>query len=168
MAEISSGSPKAVPGGKVRSKKQSTKIDMTPMVDLAFLLLTFFILTTSFMKRRIIPLNMPEPVSDVTQLQPLKAKNAFNLILAPDNKIYWWIGIEGPAARTNYSKDGLRRILLQESRANPNLMVIIKPMGRSRYENMVDVLDEVNITKISRYAIVDFTADDQAIIARKE
>jgi biopolymer transport protein ExbD len=164
MAEISSGNPQNSAGGKVRSKKQSTKIDMTPMVDLAFLLLTFFILTTSFMKPYILPLTMPEPLKIDDQPQVLNAENAFSLVLAPHNKIYWWIGIEGPAAATNYSNDGLRKILLQQVGINPNLMVLIKPMDKSKYENMVDVLDEVHITKISRYAIVDFTKDDRAII----
>jgi biopolymer transport protein ExbD len=154
------------PAGKVRSKKQSTKIDMTPMVDLAFLLLTFFILTDTFVRPGIISLIMPEPLTDITQLQPLAAEKAFNVVLAPDNRIYWWIGIEGPPVSTNYSKEGVRKILLQKSGANPNLMVLIKPMDKSRYENVVDVLDELNITRISRYAIVDFTEDDRAILAK--
>ena len=148
--------------GKVRAKKQSTKIDMTPMVDLAFLLLTFFILTTTFLKPTILPLTMPEPVDDPGKLSLLREKNAFSLVLAEHNKIYWWIGLEAPASPTNYSRDGIRKILLEESKANADLMVLIKPMEKSRYENVVDILDEVLITNITRYAIVEVTEEDKA------
>lgn len=138
---------------------------MTPMVDLAFLLLTFFILTTTFLKPSIISLTMPEPAEDPARLPMLKEKNAFSLVLAEDNKIYWWIGLDAPASPTNYSRDGIRKILLEESKANPDLMILIKPMEKSRYENMVDILDEVEITKIQRYAIVKVSEDDKVKIA---
>lgn len=137
------------------------------MVDLAFLLLTFFILTTTFLKPSIISLTMPEPVEDPARLPLLKEKNAFSVVLAEDNKIYWWIGLDAPASPTNYSKDGMRKILLEQSKANRDLMVLIKPMDNSRYENMVDILDEVVIANITRYAIVEFTEDDKAKILGK-
>ena len=165
MAEISQRSASENAGGKVRAKKQSTKIDMTPMVDLAFLLLTFFILTTTFLKPSVLSLTMPEPAEDPKQLPLLQAKNAFNVVLAEHNKIYWWIGLEAPALPTNYSKEGIRKILLEESQANPDLMVLIKPMSKSRYENVVDILDEVEIANITRYAIVEVTEDDKERVA---
>jgi Biopolymer transport protein len=161
MAEISQNNSSANNGGKVRTKKRSTRIDMTPMVDLAFLLLTFFILTTTLNKHSVMQLTMPEPVLDPSKLPTLPAKNAFNVVLAENNKIYWWIGLEESAISTNYSRDGIRKILLEHGKANPNLMVLIKPMDEARYENMVDILDEVEIANIRRYAIVDFTADDK-------
>lgn len=167
MAELSQSSAAENAGGKVRAKKQSTKIDMTPMVDLAFLLLTFFILTTTFLKPTIISLTMPEPVEDPGRLPLLNEKNAFSVVLAEHNKIYWWIGLEAPASPTNYSKDGIRKILLEKSKANPDLMVLIKPMDKSRYENMVDILDEVAIVNITRYAIVEFTEEDKVKVASK-
>src|SRR5687768_14203609 len=162
MAELSQNSAAGNASGKVRAKKQSTKIDMTPMVDLAFLLLTFFILTTSFLKPHIMPLTMPEPAEDPARLPLLKEKNAFSVVLAEHNKIYWWIGLEAPASPTNYSKGGIRKTLLEESKANPDLMVLIKPMDKSRYQNGVDILDEVAIANITRYAIVEFTEEDKA------
>lgn len=165
MAEVSASSASDNAGGKVRAKKLSTKIDMTPMVDLAFLLLTFFILTTTFNKKRIMELTMPEPVEDPSKLQLLKAKNAFNVVLAEDNKIYWWIGFAESAQVTNYSDKGIRKILLEERKANPDLMVLIKPMEKSRYANVVDILDEVEITDITRYAIVELTEEDKDRIA---
>lgn len=137
---------------------------MTPMVDLAFLLLTFFLLTTTFSKPHVMRLTMPEPVKDPRELPLLRAENAFNLVLAENNKLYWWIGVEASAELTNYSKDGIRRILLERSLANPHLMVLIKPRDDARFENIVDILDEVEIANITRYAIVDFTDNDRARI----
>lgn len=161
MAEISSNSASDNAGGKVRAKKLSTKIDMTPMVDLAFLLLTFFLLTTTFQKPYVMPLTMPEPVDDPTKLPELNARNAFSIVLAEDNKIYWWIGLDEEAKLTNYSHKGIRKIILEETRANPDLMLLIKPMAKSTYANVVDMLDEVTITNVSRYAIVKVEEEDR-------
>jgi biopolymer transport protein ExbD len=151
-------------GGKVRAKKQSTKIDMTPMVDLAFLLLTFFILTTTFNKPKTMEVNMPDKVDKPEDQTKINEKDILNLVLAEDNKIFWWIGLEPPVNTTNYSKDGVRKVLLEHTRANPKMMVLIKPKDASRYENMVNILDEMDITNTQRYAIVEYTPDDTAII----
>lgn len=168
MPEISQTRAAENAGGKIRAKKKSTKIDMTPMVDLAFLLLTFFVLTTTLIKPSIISLTMPEPVEHPDRQPMLIDKNAFSVVLAEHNEIYWWIGLKESASPTNYSKDGIRKVLLEQSRANPDLMVLIKPMGKSRYENMVDILDEVEITNITRYAIIDLTEEDEARIPEKD
>lgn len=151
-------------GGKVRAKKMSTKIDMTPMVDLAFLLLTFFLLTTTFNKPKTMEVNMPDKVDDDTQQTKINERDILNLVLAEDNKIFWWIGLEPPVNETNYSKDGVRKVVLEHTRANPKMMVLIKPKDESRYENMVNILDEMEITDTKRYAIVEYTPDDTAII----
>lgn len=137
---------------------------MTPMVDLAFLLLTFFILTTTLSGLRVMELAMPEPMKDPDKAPRLEAKNAFNLVLAEDNTLYWWIGLEGPAQPSNFSKDGIRQVLLKEQQANPEIMVLIKAKDHAKYENMVDILDEVRIANIQRYAIVEYTRDDESIL----
>lgn len=165
MAEISQGGGGGKKGGgKVRAKKQSTKIDMTPMVDLAFLLLTFFILTTTFNKPKTMEVNMPDKVDKPEDQTKINEKDILNVVLAEDNKIYYWVGLEPPVSTTNYSKDGVRKILLEHTRANPKMMVLIKPKDESRYENMVNILDEMDITNTQRYAIVEYTPDDTAII----
>lgn len=150
--------------GKVRVKKQSTKIDMTPMVDLAFLLLTFFILTSTFNKPKTMEVTMPDKVNNPEEQTKINENDILNLVLAEDDKIYWWIGLTPPAEVTNYSKDGVRKVLLQHSKANPKLMILIKPKDESRYNNMVDILDEMDITQQKRFAIVDYTPDDKTII----
>ena len=72
------------------------------------------------------------------------------------------MGLEPTAEVTNYSKDGIRKILLARRKLNPELMVLIKPADHSKYENIIDILDEMQITNMQRYAIVDFTADDKS------
>lgn len=165
MAEVQQGGGGGhKKGGKVRAKKMSTKIDMTPMVDLAFLLLTFFLLTTTFNKPKTMEVNMPDKVDDETQQTKINENDILNLVLAEDDKIFWWIGLEPPVNTTNYSKDGVRKVVLENTRANPKMMVLIKPKDESRYENMVNILDEMDITDTKRYAIVDYSDDDKAII----
>jgi biopolymer transport protein ExbD len=167
MAEVQSGGGGGHKkgGGKVRAKKMSTKIDMTPMVDLAFLLLTFFILTTTFNKPKTMEVTMPDKVQDPEEQTKINENDILNLVLAEDNKIYWWIGLNPPVETTNYSKDGVRKVLNEHNKANPKIMILIKPKDESKYENMVDILDEMDITKTQRFAIVDFTEDDKTIIA---
>jgi biopolymer transport protein ExbD len=157
MAELTQ--TQQTPGkGKIRSKKQSVKIDMTPMVDLAFLLLTFFILTSTLTNPNALDLTMPDRT---TEPPSISADNVLNLVLAENNKVYWWKGLEPKAAVTNFSNEGVRKVLLEQGRDNPKLMILIKPKDGSRYENMVDILDEMSITRMTRYAIVDFTEDDE-------
>lgn len=167
MAEISQGGGGGhKKGGKVRVKKQSTKIDMTPMVDLAFLLLTFFILTTTFNKPKTMEVNMPDKVQKPEDQTKINEKDILNLILGEDDKIYWYIGLTPPVSETNYSSTGVRKLLLEQYQANQKMMVLIKPKDKSRYENMVNILDEMDITGMKRFAIVEYTPDDETIIAQ--
>lgn len=152
--------------GKVRTKKRSTRIDMTPMVDLAFLLLTFFILTTSFKKPYVLQLDMPEKVEDVSLLPRKYEKDILNIMLAKNDKIFWWIGLTPPVHETDYSKDGIRGVLL-DKRTNPELMVLIKAADDARFQNMVDILDEMTITNISRYAIVELEEADIELASKE-
>lgn len=160
MAEVTQSYAQDGSGGKVRTKKLSTRIDMTPMVDLAFLLLTFFILTRTFNKSHVFPLVMPDRTENPA---PITAANVLNLVLAKNDQIYWWIGTTPPTQVTNFSKNGIRKILL-ERRANPKLMVLIKPDENSKFANVVDILDEMKIVQIERCAIVEFSEDDRVMV----
>ena len=90
MAEIQDNGGGKQKGGKKRAKKQSTKIDMTPMVDLGFLLLTFFILTTTFAKPQTMEINMPVKTDKEEDQSKLKASNALTLLLGKTTR---YIGI---------------------------------------------------------------------------
>ena len=92
MSEVQSNDSGGEKGGKhkkVRAKKNSTHIDMTPMVDLAFLLLTFFMLTTTFGKPKTMEINMP--IKD-PNVEPSLVNNALTVLLSGDDKIYWYFG----------------------------------------------------------------------------
>jgi biopolymer transport protein ExbD len=160
MAEISQNSGQKSEG-RVRVKKMSTKIDMTPMVDLAFLLLTFFILTATFKDVRFLRVSMPNKEGTPP---PINEKNVLNLVLAEQNEVYWWMGISPPVNTTNYSATGIRRLLIEKLNANPNIIVLLKPKDESKYENIVDVLDEFVIAGIQKYSIVSYSDDDKTII----
>lgn len=151
-----------------RERKGSVDVDMNPMVDLAFLLLTFFMLTTTFAKPQAMELVMPvEPdVTDEEQEQPIKESHALSLVLQADDEIQWFRGMTEPSVQsTDYSKDGLRDVLLQANQEMQEVVVFIKPSPESTFKNLVDVLDELNITQTRRYAIVDLTEQDLEIIA---
>jgi biopolymer transport protein ExbD len=153
MAEINSE-------GKRRSKKVSTKIDMTPMVDLAFLLITFFMLTTTFNKPQAMEVNMPDK-TDKNEQQPLKESKAMTIILGEDDKVYWYMGITEPKMNeTDYSSAGIRQVIVNKNKQVEGLVIIIKAMKKSKYKNMVDILDEMHITDSKRYAIMAITAGD--------
>ena len=163
MASDSGGGKKK--GGKIRSKKSSTKIDMTPMVDLAFLLLTFFILTTTFSKPQTMEITMPEKPKP-EDVQPLvNERKVLTLVLGSNDKIYWYIGITDPKVEvTNFSKEGIRKLLLEENRNIKDLVILIKPMDQSKYKNVVDILDEMTISNIARFALVDITPVDKELV----
>jgi len=123
MAEIAEGGG-GDHKGKKRAKKQSTRVDMTPMVDLAFLLLTFFVLTSTFNKPKSMELSLPAPPEDIKDQPPVK--NGVTFLLTKDDKIFWYAGefyAEGndkgkPATileETNFSKDGLHKLLLDKN-----------------------------------------------------
>lgn len=168
MSEIQEKGGGREKGGKVRSKKSPTKIDMTPMVDLAFLLLTFFMLTTTFAKPQTMEITMPVP--DDTVETPLKASKALTIILGEDDNLYYYQGllaegIEKPELQTSdYSAKGIRQVLLRLGQEVEDLVVLIKADEDSRYANMVDILDEMAITDTKKYAIVDITPADKELI----
>lgn len=158
-------------GKKKGRKKMSTRIDLTPMVDLGFLLVTFFMLTTTFSKPQTMEINLPvKPKEELSEDQQneLKASKAFNILIGGENKVYWYRGLANepiePLTETNFSAEGIRKILLRENAMIENMVVLIKPTDESNYKNVVDILDEMNISDIKRYALVDITPDDLELI----
>jgi biopolymer transport protein ExbD len=166
MAEIQGGGGEGgKKGGKIRSKKSSTRIDMTPMVDLAFLLLTFFILTTTLSKPQTMEINMPEKPKPDDKPPEVNEKKVLTVVLGANDKVYWYVGITEPEAkRADFSKDGIRKVLLEKKSEIRDMIVLIKAMDESKYKNLVDILDEMTISSIQRYAIVDITPADKEIV----
>jgi biopolymer transport protein ExbD len=111
-------------GGKKKPKKGSAHIDMTPMVDLMCLLLTFFMLTTAFSKPKVMEIVLPEKIKKNEKVDPPKIAESrtLNIILGPDDKVYWYPGKADPAAppplqETDFSATGIRQVLLDRNRA---------------------------------------------------
>jgi biopolymer transport protein ExbD len=113
-------------GGKKKAKKHAPHIDMTPMVDLMCLLITFFMLTTAFSKAKIMEINLPEKLKDKNVEPPkISASRTLNIILGPNNKIYWYPGTVKPEdynnlppmQETDFSANGIRPLLLERNRS---------------------------------------------------
>src|SRR6476661_4912349 len=126
MAKIQPKGDGGGKGGKKRAKKMSTKIDMTPMVDLAFLLLTFFMLTTTFTKPQTMEITIPEKPKDEQSAPLVNERRVMTLILGEDDKIFWFIGISEPKIKkTDFSKNGIRLLLEQYNKQIKDLVVLI-------------------------------------------
>jgi biopolymer transport protein ExbD len=171
MAELNTGDGGGKKGGKVRSKKSNPGVDLTAMVDLAFLLITFFMLTTSLSKKQAIDLPMPEKN---TKTEPTKVdeNKLMTILIGKDNKLMWYRGkFESPAeppTETTFGKNGIRVALLKQvaigkeiskrdNKPDQGLIVNIKASDSASYRNLVDILDEMAITKPQLSAIGEIT-----------
>lgn len=166
MAELDTSGGGKHKGGKVRSKKASTRVDLTAMVDLAFLLITFFMFTTTLNKPKAMNLAMPDN-SDTKVQMPVAETRTMTILLGGKNKLMWYMGQPGKSAPTveGYGPTQLRKTILDNqtsiasTHAAPDndMIVLIKPSDKSTYENLVNTLDEMSIANIKRYAIVKIT-----------
>ena len=180
MAELNTDSGGGKKGGKkVRSKKENAGVDLTAMVDLAFLLITFFMLTTSLSKPQSMELTMPDK-KDVTtdQKQEAKESKTMTILIGKDNSLKYYMGMldkpfqgVGPTDST-YGKDGIRKVILQKManlkaegfEGKEGLLVLIKSTDDATYTNMIDILDEMAITGVKLYAINDMTPAEKEIM----
>ena len=151
MAEIADSGGGGHKGGKKRAKKQSTRIDMTPMVDLAFLLLTFFVLTATFSKPKSMELTFPAP-PDITVPQP-PIKNGITFLLSKNDRIFYYEGefrdkdddkgTKTQLKELNFSKESLRKYLLDKSKSmQDNVKALIakheaKQLADTTFKRMV-------------------------------
>jgi len=164
------------PNGEGRSRKAKQKrkrigfhIDMTPMVDVAFLLLTFFMLTTTFGKANTMEINIPPENSEVR----IAEDNVMTLRIVENGIAYWSVGESRPSkiflygrgdeAPMSLSKE-VRELLLGQTKANSKLAIVVRISDRAKYKSLVDLIDEFNLMKIDRFSLDDFTeADEEAI-----
>lgn len=165
-------------GGKVRSKKHNARVDMTPMVDLGFLLITFFMFTTTFSKPNIMDMKLPAKPDKNQQVDTpqIDLSNSITFLLGKDDKLYYHqldqTGLTDPSKlneSTLDSEDIAKVIATAKARAKkPEIFtVIIKPTDDSKYENFVDILDEMAITKTEHYGIGEVKPWEQAIYDQK-
>jgi biopolymer transport protein ExbD len=178
MAELDTSGGGGKKGGKIRTKKMSTRVDLTAMVDLAFLLITFFMLTTTLAKPQAMDLAMPDKDKKEEQQLTVADNRTMTILLGSNNRLEWYMGLVdqplSPPSVDGYGKNGIRKALIEKKReviamtGDPakGLIVLIKPSEKSNYRNLVDILDEMAIVKPQTYAIVDIFEPEIELLKR--
>jgi len=188
------------PGVK-KAKKLSTRVDMTPMVDLGFLLITFFIFTTTMSTPSTMKLFMPKDDKNEEDKTEVKESGALTIMLGKGDGIYFYEGQLEPNG-SNFQSTTYKQIRdeiikkkkqvisahyhtpgcesLQkgaQERGNPDwknackdkdFVVVIKPNKESTYKNAVDILDEMTINQVQRFALIDITEDENKLVKATE
>jgi biopolymer transport protein ExbD len=177
MAELNQGTPDgAATPKKIRSKKLSSKVDLTAMVDLAFLLITFFMLTTSLSKPKSMDLTMPDQIGNPS---PVDENRTMTILIGDHNKAKCYMGklADHTPKEITLGTNGLRRELTvrkkealaysaAKGKPDQGLIVLIKPGKQSSYGNLVDVLDEMAITDVPTYAITDIEPKENELLKK--
>lgn len=170
MAELNSSAQKA--GSVNTRKKMNVRVDLTAMVDLAFLLITFFMLTTTLAKPKAMDLAMPVgPQSD-----PVGSSRSLTVCLGKNSQVLWYLGelkkpIIAPTV-AGFNKDGIRKTLIEVgnmvyNKTGKRMIVLVKPSNHSVYNDVVNILDELNITNVLTYALVDIDGQDISMLKQK-
>jgi biopolymer transport protein ExbD len=148
--------------GKKKKKRAGVRIDMTPMVDVAMLLLTFFMLTTVFSKPQTMELNLP-PDSN-TKIE-VAATTLLIIRVVPNMDIYWNMGNEPTALKKIEFKE-LRAFLIDKLRNSPKLITLVQIDRDGKYNDMVKIIDELNLANITRFSIAPLTQKDKELVAK--
>ncbi len=186
--EVADKGGKKGPGVK-KGKKLSTRVDLTPMVDLGFLLITFFMMTTTLNKPKTMEINMPykddeEVIEDETKI---KESTALTILLSKKHRVYYYEGMATDPENTPEvhvttfkPEKGIRDIIIDKKKKVDDLKrsgalnekdkttILIKPDTNSTYDDLVSMLDEMAINDIRVYAIVDITDVDREFISETE
>lgn len=175
MAEMQNASEKKSRGGQ-RSKKQSTRVDLTPMVDLGFLLITFFVFTTTMSKPTVMDLHLPDDRTVV--IDPPKVPNSavLSVLLDDNNTIHYYRGNFEDAQKdktitsTSFASNDLRKAIINAQQQTAlaldeknKFVLIIKPGKKSSYKNLVDAMDEILICDIKKYALVEVSEEEKKV-----
>ena len=158
--------------GITKGRKLSTRVDLTPMVDLGFLLITFFIFTTTLSEQKAMRLNLPK--DNIKNPNTTAASKTISLLLCKDNKVKYYTG-DNPALmrETNYSPSGIRSVILLQAQKitarygnRSETVVLIKPTEDCTYENIVNILDEMTIHDVQRYILMDVNKEELSFIKK--
>ena len=169
MAELdtSGGGHKKGPGVK-KSKKLSTRVDLTPMVDLGFLLITFFIFTTTMSRPKAMKLILPKDTDDKDK-QKVKVSAVITILLGKNDKVYYYEGDSLTGIKVSNYKY-IRDVILDKKRRTDTAFfeVILKPSRDASFRNTVNILDEMTIDAVNHYALVDITPDEYKVVQATE
>lgn len=200
MASIDTGGGdsghKKGPGVK-KAKKLSTRVDMTPMVDLGFLLITFFIFTATLSSPVAMDLNMPKDTNKDEEQTKTKQSGALTIMLGKNNNVYYYEGELAPDG-SNFKQTTFKQIrdeiikkkksviasytgnaaCEEKARAkgkdpkaecqDEDFVVVIKPTENATYKNTVDILDEMTINQVKRFAMVKIAETEKDLIKATE
>ncbi len=171
MAEMdtsSGGGHKKGPGVK-KGKKMSTRVDLTPMVDLGFLLITFFIFTTTMSQPTAMKLFLPKDVDKPEEQNKVKASAVLTIMLGKNDQIYYYEGDDPTKVQTSNFKAIRDVILDKKRRTDPkDFVVVLKPTKDATYKNTVNILDEMTIDEVKRFALVDISDPEYKIVEATE
>lgn len=176
MAEMdtsSGGGHKKGPGVK-KTKKASTRVDLTPMVDLGFLLITFFVFTTTMSTPTAMAMN--EPKDDPDNQLKVKNSGAMTLLLGKDDQVYYYFGELSPTDASSQFKSSnfkdIRKVILEKKNSTPigDLMYIIKSDKEATFKNAINILDEMAINTVppGHYAEVEMSPVEAELIKLTE
>ncbi|MBL7759990.1 MAG: biopolymer transporter ExbD [Sediminibacterium sp.] len=172
MAEMDTsggGGHKKGPGVK-KGKKLSTRVDLTPMVDLGFLLITFFIFTTTMSQPTAMKLFLPKDADKPEDQNKAKESGVITILLGKDNNVFYFEGqLDNTASNFKSSNfKEIRSVLIDKKRRTPekDLVVVLKPSSECTYRNVVDILDEMAINVLKRYALVDISPIEEELVKR--
>ena len=171
MAELdtsSGGGHKKGPGVK-KAKKLSTKVDLTPMVDLGFLLITFFIFATTLSQPTTMGLAMPKDDVKDQDLTKIKESGALTILMGKSNQVYYYMGMD-PTKLQSSTYLQIRDVILKKKESTPadDLFITLKPDKDATYENVVNMLDEMTIDDISRYSMDNANDVEDMVIQKTE
>ena len=154
--------PKARGKGKKRKKgrRLGIRIDMTPLVDVAFLLLTFFMFTTTMSRPQTMEINLP-PDKDVKV--EVAESNLLTLRINVKGDIFWNYGIDSPK---KLDPTKIREFLKEKAQTNPKLTALVKVDRSGKFINLVNMIDELNLAQIQRFSIGSLVEQDKALIAK--
>jgi biopolymer transport protein ExbD len=144
---------------KKRSRRTGIVLDMTPMVDIAFLLLTFFMLTTTMSKPSTMEINLPPNETKVEVAE----SNLLTLRISDKSEYYWSMGVDRPELTTFPE---LRKLFKEKLDENPKLIALLKLDRKAKYVQMVDVLDEFALINLTKFSISPMTDDDLLILEK--
>jgi len=163
MAGLDSAEPKSHGKGKKKRKKRvGIRMDMTPLVDVCMLLLTFFMVTTVFNKPQTMELNLP-PDSNVAV--EVAASKLLTVRVLPNLEIYWSMGNE-PTALKRITFKELRPLLIDKLRNVRDLITLVQIDREAKYNDMVDIVDELNLANITKFSIAPLKDTDKKLIAK--
>jgi len=164
MAEIQSNNTAKKQRGFSKSKKLSTRVDLTPMVDLGFLLITFFIFTTSLTRPTVMKLAMPDDTSTVDGMETSEAKT-LTLLVGPNNRLFYYAGkFKEPLHEIDFKQ--LRNVIIDKKQqvfnkfGTSDLVVLIKVTDEANFKNIVDSLDEMIINGVPTYMLLEPEAEE--------